>query len=151
VGDLQAALQLLLDRGIILLNDESGRRELSAALQREPAKQSYSSATRKLVSIFRNERQLEGRGRLGERTAKVLNRLLDELSGPEGEGQEFILRAWGKAKRTNKVFTRSGTRHANFKAERGGADTLSSRPSGTMVPCWLRKRRESACNCLLRI
>ena len=41
VADLQAALQLLLDRGVILRDEEGARRELSAALQRERAERNY--------------------------------------------------------------------------------------------------------------
>ncbi len=44
VADLQAGLQLLLDRGIILRDDESARRELSAALNRERSGQIYGEA-----------------------------------------------------------------------------------------------------------
>ncbi|MCZ6664635.1 MAG: hypothetical protein O7B81_04965 [Gammaproteobacteria bacterium] len=35
VGDLQDALQLLLDRGVLLATDEATRRELSETLKRE--------------------------------------------------------------------------------------------------------------------
>lgn len=56
VGDLQAALQLLLDRGVILRDDERARRELTAALQRERAEQTYGNATSTLVSIFQEQR-----------------------------------------------------------------------------------------------
>ena len=79
VADLQAALQLLLDRGVILRDDEAARRELSAALQRERAEQTYGSATRKLVSVFQNERRLEPSGSVDEPTANALNAALKEL------------------------------------------------------------------------
>src|SRR5205809_4951853 len=92
VVDLQAALQLLLDRGIILPNDEGARRDLSAGLQREHTGQTYGEATRKLVSMLQEERRLEGRGEVDEATAYALNRLLDELGGPSGEQPEFVVK-----------------------------------------------------------
>jgi hypothetical protein len=92
VGDLQAALQLLLDRGVILASDEASRQKLSAALQREHAKQTYGSATRKLVSIFQEERYLEVSGSMDEPTAKRLNRLLDELRRADGKQPEFVVK-----------------------------------------------------------
>lgn len=79
VGDLQDALQLLLDRGVILANDEGARRELTAILLRERAEQTYGSGTRKLVSIFQQERQLQTSGAVDEATAEALNGLLREL------------------------------------------------------------------------
>ena len=79
VGDLQDALQLLLDRGVILANDEGTRRELTAVLLRERAAQTYGSGTRKLVSIFQEERQLQTGGAVDEATAEALNGLLREL------------------------------------------------------------------------
>lgn len=79
VGDLQAALQLLLDRGVILPTDEAARRELSAVLKREHTKQIYGRATRKLVNIFQEERRLKVSGEVDEPTAGALNALLEEL------------------------------------------------------------------------
>lgn len=52
VGDLQVALQLLMDKGGLLADDEGVRRELSAALKPERAKQTYGAATRKLLSTL---------------------------------------------------------------------------------------------------
>src|SRR5688572_27337157 len=81
VGDLQTALQMLLERSIILSRDEGARRELSAALHREHAEQTYGNATRKAVSIFQEERQLGGRGEVDEPTAAALNVSLEEQGG----------------------------------------------------------------------
>jgi peptidoglycan hydrolase-like protein with peptidoglycan-binding domain len=92
VGDLQVALQLLLDRGVILANGDGARRELSAALQRERAKQTYGSATRKLVIIFQKERHIAPSGSVDEATANSINRFLDELSGPAEEQSEFVVK-----------------------------------------------------------
>ena len=79
VADLQAALQLLLDRGVILANDEGARRELTATLQRERENQTYGSVTGKLVSFFQEARQLQASGAVDEATAEALNVLLREL------------------------------------------------------------------------
>jgi hypothetical protein len=79
VGDLQAALQALLDRGLLLRDDEGSRRELSAVLARERPNQTFGSATAKLVARFQEERQLEPRAEVDERTAKALNDLLQQL------------------------------------------------------------------------
>src|SRR3990170_8722754 len=84
VADLQDALQVLLDRGILLREDGAARRELSAALPRERAEQTYGATTRKLVSAFQQERRLFGptgapSGEVDEPTAKALNALLKEL------------------------------------------------------------------------
>ena len=49
VADLQDALQLLLDRGVILPDDEGARRELSARLQSERAERIYDGTTSELV------------------------------------------------------------------------------------------------------
>ena len=94
VGDLQDALQLLLDRGVILANDEGTRRELSAVLLRERAAQTYGSGTRKLVSIFQEERQLQTGGAVGEATAEALNVLLSErITGQRPPVHKVLRRA----------------------------------------------------------
>jgi hypothetical protein len=92
VSDLHEALQLLLDRGIILPNDEPKRRQLSAALQGERAEQMYGTATRKIVTDFQDELRLDGRGEINEATANALNRLLDQLNGPPSDPAEFIVK-----------------------------------------------------------
>jgi hypothetical protein len=92
VGDLQAALQFLLDRGIIQRDDENARRELSVALAREHAEQTFGEATRKLVGIFQEDRRLEGGGKVDEPTADVLNRLLDELHESEEEQPPYVVK-----------------------------------------------------------
>lgn len=80
VADLQEALRLLLDRGVILRDDEGARRDLSAALERERSEQTYGGATRKLVGIFQETNHLDVRiGEVDERTAAVLNDVLSEL------------------------------------------------------------------------
>jgi hypothetical protein len=79
VADLQQALKLLLDRGVILRDDEGARRELSAALEREHASQTYGGATGKLVGIFQEAHHLEVMGEVDERTAAALNGALTDL------------------------------------------------------------------------
>lgn len=79
VADLQDALQLLLDRSLILANEEAARRELSDALKRERIEQIYDAATEKLVGIFQGERGLQASGEVDEPTADALTALLKEL------------------------------------------------------------------------
>lgn len=103
VADLQGALQLLLDRAAILANEEAARRELSEALERERARQTYGSVTRKLVSIFQEARQLQVSGAVDEPTAEALNALLRELgvleqppSGPVADQPATLRRLEGR-------------------------------------------------------
>ncbi len=85
VGDLQSALQLFLDRGIIMQNDEEAQKKLSADLQRERAEENYyGSVTRKLVSLFQDDRQLKPKeeGEVDEPTANAINQEHDLLPSP---------------------------------------------------------------------
>ena len=84
VADLQAALQLLLKRGILLANAEGARRELSVALAREGADHTYREATQKLLSIFQEEHRLQVSGSVDEPTADALNGVLAELGVLDG-------------------------------------------------------------------
>ena len=62
VADLQAALQLLLDRAVIPVANEDERRALSDELQRERTEQTYKEITRELVKRFQKQRGLEVSG-----------------------------------------------------------------------------------------
>jgi len=84
VADLQDALKFLLERGLILGQDEGKRRELLAALGAEREKQSYGQITKKLVAIFQKEHNLQPTGEVDEPTANALNALLRELGVLEG-------------------------------------------------------------------
>jgi len=92
VRDLQVALQMLLDKDTLLADDEGARRELSAALKLERAKQTYGAATRKLVSIFQKERRLEASGSVDEPTVDALNGLLGELSDPGQVRRAYVVK-----------------------------------------------------------
>src|SRR5256884_4451106 len=92
VVNLQSALQLLLDRGLILPRDEAARREASAALLRERAAQTYGDTTQKLVGIFQRDRRLDGGGDVDEQTANALNRLLDELGASQRSQSQFVVK-----------------------------------------------------------
>ena len=85
VADLQDALHLLLNRGVLLANDEAARRELSEALQRERAEQTSGEATSKLVGRFQEERRLLATREVDEPTAKAFNALLRGLGLLERE------------------------------------------------------------------
>lgn len=86
VADLQDALRLLLERGLLFANDEGARRELLQALQRERAEQLYGSATAKLVARFQEEHRLQPTGEVDQSTAEALNALLKELGVLESGG-----------------------------------------------------------------
>lgn len=79
VADLHGALQALLDRALILANDEGARREATAALRRDLPQQFYGEATGKLVSVFQRERHLQPSGEVDGPTADAFNKLLREL------------------------------------------------------------------------
>src|SRR5688500_6302401 len=96
VADLQDALQVLLDRGVILANDEPARRELALALKPEREGQTYRDATGKVVSIFQRERSLQPSGEVDERTAAAPTarlRVLGLVDGgiPRGDPQSFVV------------------------------------------------------------
>jgi|GEM_PF-6646994 len=78
VADLQDALQVCLDRRVLLHNDEGARRELAAALSRERPEQTYGDATAKAVSVFQRERRLQPTGEVDQPTANAINALLRE-------------------------------------------------------------------------
>ena len=73
VADLQAALQMLLDRGDLLRDDEGARRELSAELQRERAGRTYDGISFELVCIFQGQSSLEPSGNVDKPTANAIN------------------------------------------------------------------------------
>lgn len=79
VQNLQDALQMLLDRGIILVSNENIRQQLTAAIQPEREQQLFGNVTAKVVAIFQRERLLEASGTVDEPTADSLNRILGEL------------------------------------------------------------------------
>ncbi|HET9710306.1 MAG TPA: hypothetical protein VFP64_00435, partial [Pyrinomonadaceae bacterium] len=84
VADLHTALQALLDRALIQPNDQGARIELSIALVRDRVERSYGSATRRGVGLFQEERELEARGEVDERTSSALNALLGQLGLLDG-------------------------------------------------------------------
>jgi len=84
VAGLQEVLTLLLERCLILTNDEGARKKLLAALQPERQRQSYGQITAELVATFQKERNLQPTGEVDEPTAHALNALLKELGVLEG-------------------------------------------------------------------
>ena len=89
VQDLQAVLQLLLDRQVILSDDEAARKKLMTALQKDQTGQIYGTTTKKLVALFQDTRSLPSTGEVDEPTANALNQLLEEMGvlGDGGRGQ----------------------------------------------------------------
>lgn len=94
VANLQDALQHAIKRNAILTSDDDARREFAEALKRERVEQTYSSTTRKLVSLFQEAFNLQPTGNVDEPTADALNRLLTEWGLLESatEDASFIVR-----------------------------------------------------------
>jgi peptidoglycan hydrolase-like protein with peptidoglycan-binding domain len=76
VADLQAALQLLLDKVAILRDDEGACRELSTTLERERAERVYGDVTIRVVATFQEESCLEPSGNVDEPTANEIDAFL---------------------------------------------------------------------------
>ena len=96
VADLQDALQLCLERNVILADQPQARQQLWAAFRPERDNESFGPTTRKLVRIFQQERGLLGprgksSGEVDERTANALNLQVDRLTCPEAEDAEFSI------------------------------------------------------------
>src|SRR3954453_1284349 len=88
VGNLQLALQLLLDRIAVLGDDEGAGAELAEMLTREHEDATYGPATQKVVDVFQSERALGVNGAQGsvdEATADALNAQLREWGLLDGE------------------------------------------------------------------
>jgi hypothetical protein len=87
VADLQDGLLFLLDKGLLLRDDEGARRELAAALKQERERQIFAGVTRKLVGKFQEEHGLETTDDdVDERTAAALN---DAISHEDDGAPEF--------------------------------------------------------------
>jgi hypothetical protein len=88
VAELQDGLQLLLQLGLILGDNESARREFEGALKEERASQTFAAATASLVSAFQRQQRLQESGEVDARTAAALN---DAISRKPDELQ-FLVR-----------------------------------------------------------
>ncbi|CAG7645468.1 neuraminidase-like domain-containing protein [Paenibacillus allorhizosphaerae] len=87
VTNLQNGLIWLLERNMFRF-DESDRRFYLEGLRSEQAESSYSDITKKLVAIFQEEHGLPGSGTVDERTAIMLNSVLEE-AGAFDESQAY--------------------------------------------------------------
>ncbi|MCS6317965.1 MAG: hypothetical protein H8K05_09380, partial [Nitrospira sp.] len=85
VLDLQDGLLFLLDRGLLLRENEGARRELAAALKQERERQTFAGVTSKLVGTFQKEHGLQTTGEVDDRTAVTLNSVIpqEDDSAPE--------------------------------------------------------------------
>lgn len=119
VADLHGALQALLDRALILANDEGARREAAAALQRDLPQQSYGQATGKLVSVFQRERSLQPTGEVDGPTADALNKLLRELGLLDPERVPAFLLVTGIVRREDGVPLRGARLRAAHVSDHG--------------------------------
>jgi hypothetical protein len=79
VGDLQGALQQLIDRGELLSGEGTARKTLFAAMKKESKKQTYGKNTSELVGMFQKENHLPVTGTVDNATAEVLNSRLVDL------------------------------------------------------------------------
>ena len=92
VGNLQDALQLLIEHGLLLEADEPGRAELSALLKRERPDETFGPGTRRAVVALQQERRLDANGGVDARTAEAIMRLLAAIDGSCESGVESIVR-----------------------------------------------------------
>ena len=85
ITDLQNALLLLLEWGLLLRENEDAQRELPQAFTKEREKRYFGRTTAKLVSIFQKEHNLPATGEVDERTANALNEAVshEEETPPE--------------------------------------------------------------------
>ncbi|ETP66943.1 hypothetical protein G159_19950 [Planococcus glaciei CHR43] len=135
VADLQDALQLFLDRRVILSSDERTRRVLAEELQNEHVDQVYKDVTIKLVSIFQEERRLafQELGVVDETTAKEMNFLLREFGVLEDNGWKQVVEALNSNGETLKDIN-FGTDHlASIDEKLNKAPTLSLNMRGNAV------------------
>jgi hypothetical protein len=90
VADLQFGLQALLNEAVVLGQDEGTRREMLQVLPREIATQTYGNVTAKLVAIVQEENQLDVTSVVDERTAGLLNLLLEKI-GAFGNNDRYVV------------------------------------------------------------
>lgn len=92
VADLQDGLLFLLDKGLLLRENEGARRELASALKQERERQAFAGATGKLVGIFQKEHGLPATGEVDERTAAALNAAIFHEEEPPAPEFQFLVR-----------------------------------------------------------
>ena len=126
VADLQEALKQLLDRAAILANEEPVRRELSEALKRERATQSYDASTRRLVTLFQDARRLQASGEVDEATATALNTLLDSWGLFEKAAAPKFHVVSGEVRREDGLPLHGMTARAFHDSDRLGEDTTDA-------------------------
>ena len=91
VSNLQDALLLLIAKERIRLPDDP-QREVETGLRRDRQQQVYSSGTTRVVSLFRQQYQLDPGETVDERMAEILNRLLQELGALDASPAEWVVR-----------------------------------------------------------
>ena len=91
VGDLQVALQILMDRGMILKDDKDTRNELSEALKKEQIQKMFGKITSELLIIFQNEQKLEVSGAVDGPSANLINAFLLKLGVLERSSQKKLV------------------------------------------------------------
>ncbi len=79
VDDLQAALQGLLDRALILPGDDATREAMAASLAMDRSIQTYRGGTQRVVRTFQDEQGLTSSGEVDAETASAINAILRDL------------------------------------------------------------------------
>src|SRR5918994_2849587 len=90
VHNLQDGLRRLLDKGVFQLSDDD-RHNFEEGLRVDRTETIYGSATRKLVRLFQEQHQLEPKDEVDERTADVINAILQEWGLFDQHAQERSL------------------------------------------------------------
>jgi hypothetical protein len=84
VVNLQDALQLLIDKNKLLIEDPAAKERLLRALASERTRQVFGdNGTLRLVQLFQTQQQLRSTGEVDEITADMINKLLKELGAIE--------------------------------------------------------------------
>jgi len=79
IANLQAALKLLLDKGLFTLRNRGQREVFEGYIEQETDGSLYGRATTELVRAFQLQYRLEGTGRIDENTAEFINGFLKEF------------------------------------------------------------------------
>lgn len=125
VADLQDALLLILDRRVILADDENLRAELTAKIREERGGPFFGEATRKCVSVFQQQRdvQPEEDGAVDEVTARAINDIVRDLAPPDQLPPERPYIVSGQVRRAD-ALPLDGVRVQAFHEDEQGAIRL---------------------------
>ena len=109
MADLQDALSLMLDRKLLLKNNMAAREEMHRALARERAKLTQGPATTRSIALFQQSAKLPATGKVDERTAEALNKVLEQLGVLEQEGKTNDRRLSGSVRYSSGIVAANRT------------------------------------------